>query len=568
MVINNCESSSSCALFASLSRIDSPDEREHNTLLNSLPRSRSAKYDSGSRTRDSCFQGTRKSVLEDIHQWVENSALDVRPIFWLSGLAGIGKSTIAQTEAERTHERGLLGASFFFSRGDAALTNPLMVFPTLAFQLAQFDETFKHSIAAVLEKNPDAGYESLSQQLDKLLIAPLHSSVEDGGPLVKEGSHILIILDALDECETQGAQELLQLLFSRISQLPFIRILITSRPELHIRSVFSQHHNHSKVVLHDIEASVVENDIRLYLESELAEIPKRLGIATSTNWPPSWPSEEDMNALVKKSGKLFVYAATAVRFIANGRICNPRKQLEVILGSRKVQNATPFADLDGLYLQLLLATLPESNPTDVQERFQAVVGSIILLRDPLPLDALARFVEYDDYEVSAELSYLHSVIIPPATSSDVSRIYHPSFRDFLTMPSRCSDARFRIITVPTHERRHTLRCFELMSNTLKQDIAGIGDASLLNVEVEEFERRVENAIVLEVRYACRFWTAHLSFAEHGDSAVAEALKEFSMRSMLWWFEAMSLIGSIPMAAGCILEARRWAVRRILTYSDA
>jgi hypothetical protein len=93
------------------------------------------------------------------------------------------------------------------------------------------------------------------QQLEKLLIAPLHTPVENRRPLVKEGSHILIILDALDECKTWGAR------FSCISQLPFIRVLITSRPEPHVYSVFSQHQNHSKVVPHNIEASVVENDI-------------------------------------------------------------------------------------------------------------------------------------------------------------------------------------------------------------------------------------------------------------------------------------------------------------------
>jgi hypothetical protein len=261
-----------------------------------------------------------------------------------------------------------------------------------------------------------------------------------------------------------------------------------------------------------------------------------------------------------------VYAATSVRFIADEYVCDPQTQLDTILGLQEESEATPFAYLDRLYLELLRATLPESNPKIVLDRFQAVVGSVILLRDPLPLDALARFVKYDDGKVSSVLSHLHSVIIPPSTSINAPRIYHPSFPDFLRDPSRCSDSRFTI-AVPTHERRHALRCFELMSKSLKRDLADIGDPSLLNIEVKEFDRKVHDAIRPEVRYACRYWTEHLSLVDHGDEAVVRALKEFTMKSILWWFEAMSLIGSIPVVAASILKAHRWAVCALLVYRE-
>ena len=71
-----------------------------------------------------------------------------------------------------------------------------------------------------------------------------------------------------------------------------------------------------------------------------------------------------------------------------------------------------------------------------------------------------------------------------------------------------------------------------MSNTLKRDLAGISDPLLLNIEVDDFDQKVEDAMPLEVRYACRYWTAHLLRVEHGDEAVVRALKEFSMRSIL------------------------------------
>ena len=532
---------------------------EYARLLDSLPRAKRAGHDAASlNTRNPCFEGTRKAILEYINSWVENPDPDTPPIFWLNGLAGIGKSTIAQSTANSAHQRGLLGASFFFSRADDDLSNPLMVLPTLAFQLAQFDQTFKGHIGAVLEQKSNLGYLSLSQQLEELIIGPLL-------PLVgTEERVVIIILDALDECKRPGAEELLQLLFSHIRRLPFIRILITSRPDPHIRSVFSKEQNHAKAVLHDVEASVIEHDIFVYLQAELAKIPKRLGKSALS----SWPSDDELRALVKKAGKLFVYAATSVRLIGDDIVDDPENQLRVVLGLEKVpEPVTTFFELDGLYLQILHATLPKQNPTIVQNRFQAVVGSIVLLRDPLPLDALARFVNYDSVgPVRTVLSQLHSVIIPPLENTDVPRIYHPSFPDFLIGQSRCSDPRFTIV-VPEHERRHTLRCFELMSKCLRRDIASIRDPSLLNSEVEEFEQRIQRAIPPELRYACLYWASHLLCVEHGDRDVIGALNDFLMRSLLWWFEAMSLIGGIFNIAGTIKEVQRWVVCALTAFDE-
>jgi hypothetical protein len=52
---------------------------------------------------------------------------------------------------------------------------------------------------------------------------------------------------------------------------------------------------------------------------------------------------------------------------------------------------------------------------------------------------------------------------------------------------------------------------------------------------------------------------------YGDEAVVRALKDFSMRLMLWWFEAMSLLRRIPVAAGLIQAAHRWAVCPFIAY---
>src|SRR6202789_2971602 len=84
--------------------------------------------------RDGCLKGTRKEVLLQIEEWLVNE--QDRQIFWLNGLAGTGKSTIAQTFAEISFADGKLGAGFFCSRESGGRSDLKAIFLTIAFQLA------------------------------------------------------------------------------------------------------------------------------------------------------------------------------------------------------------------------------------------------------------------------------------------------------------------------------------------------------------------------------------------------------------------------------------------------
>jgi hypothetical protein len=84
--------------------------------------------------REGCLRGTRGGVLLQLKHWLEDK--QGQHMFWLNGLAGTGKSTIAQTFAEIAFAEGRLGASFFCSRDVEERSNIQRIFPTLALQLA------------------------------------------------------------------------------------------------------------------------------------------------------------------------------------------------------------------------------------------------------------------------------------------------------------------------------------------------------------------------------------------------------------------------------------------------
>ena len=177
--------------------------------------------------RRGCLGGTRKDVLGEIERWLV-SEQDQR-VFWLNGLAGTGKSTIAQTFAETTFADGKLGASFFCSRDFVDRSNLQMIFTTLAFQLTYRYPTFREELLQVLKAIPNVGRESLCSQMEKLIVGPL------------KAIHIptLIIIDALDECkDEEPASAILSVLSRYIDEIPDVKFFITGRPEPFIYSGF------------------------------------------------------------------------------------------------------------------------------------------------------------------------------------------------------------------------------------------------------------------------------------------------------------------------------------------
>ena len=155
--------------------------------LDKLPCSTGAGYISEPHKK--CLDGTRKEVLEDIEAW-EVDEVDWF-VYWLRGPAGCGKSTIAQTIAERSAKKGRLGASFFCSRDIPDRRNLKLIFPTLARDLANRFPRFKTALANIIHSDSDLQNHGLTFQLEKFLAQPLKET----------GLSCTIVVDALDECE-------------------------------------------------------------------------------------------------------------------------------------------------------------------------------------------------------------------------------------------------------------------------------------------------------------------------------------------------------------------------------
>ncbi|KAI9868485.1 MAG: hypothetical protein M1813_005929 [Trichoglossum hirsutum] len=499
--------------------------------LAKLPIAKGASFDSHTEEHNArCLPNTRTELLHHIRKWAKDK--DGKPIFWLSGMAGTGKSTIARTIAQSFAYQGQLGASFFFKKGEGERSNATRFFTTIATDLMAHVPGLIPGIRKALDADPRISERVLKDQFEKLILHPL-SEIQQA-PL--QALACIVVIDALDECEREeDIRVILQLLAQTKDIKPvLLRILVTSRPELPIRLGFKQMSDgmYQDLILHEVPKRTIEHDIHLFLEHELREIQE------SRSLSPNWPRRDQIQALVELAVPLFIFAATACRYIADRRD-NPTKRLKAVL---QYQSATHISKLDRMYLPILSQLLDDENEAEADKQrrtseFQDIVGSIVVLESPLSISSLAHFFQISKEDIRCRLDSLHSVLSIPNNEDLPIRLLHLSFRDFLVDPQKKGKSLFWVDEGKTHERL-AIKCLELLSSLegLRQNMCKLPNPGTL-----KSEQKIAICLSPELQYACRYWVHHLEQSDHHIHD-GDLIHIFLQKYFLYWLEAMSLIG--------------------------
>ena len=486
---------------------------------------RNAGYQAGH--HDKCLPGTRESVLQDIMFWAR-SPWD-QNVFWLNGLAGTGKSTIAQSFSDMISNKGFLGASFFCSRDYLNRRELKNIFPTLAYQLACHYPHFRSHVINIIKKDPTLAHTSLISQLENLLVTPLSEAKVS----------CVIVIDALDECiDNQPASAILSVLGRFAKQLPLVKFFITGRPEPRIRSGFRLpllEPITQVFLLHGVELSSVDNDIQLYLTQTLTAIAKQ---RSNLELPDIWPCENEIKALAKKSSGLFIFASTLARFIGSEHH-EPNERLQLVLSEESGTMYEGQAGIDSLYSQVLLHAFSDVHELKVFDNMRRVLGAIILAFNPLSRRELSTILGAPAALISTTLRHLHSVILIPADEFKEIRVFHKSFPDFLQDKKRCLDPRF-YINPETYHSHMVLGCLELVKE-LKINPCSLPSYTM-NQDIPNLVQLVENRLGGAVRYACRYWARHLELSPRSGDHVHHVTVSVTemLRCAPPWIEVMSL----------------------------
>jgi len=358
----------------------------------------------------------------------------------MHGPAGVGKSAIAISCAEKTAEEGRLGASFFFSRTQH-VDDPRQFFTTIAHQLVQKVDEYRRVLSSKIQHDQDLHSKGLDVQFRELIIAPfLELTGRNVG--IRERT---VFIDGLDECNGDSAQsKIIELVTKSVIQhgnkIPLLWAFF-SRPESHIHDAFSPYldsHLVSKVELPVSESD--DGDIRYYFRDKLHPLASA-GIV--------WPSEDTLDVLVAMVAGLWIYAATLVKFIMNRHAISPQRQLNDVLAFHEQQirpntKSNVMGELDAFYRMIMDRIPPENHLPIVQQ--------LLLIHHTLPwapLHTLANILDFTLEELKHVLSKLHSVLtfIPEDRrfwrerfpGSALISFYHASFMEFLLDKRRSGD---------------------------------------------------------------------------------------------------------------------------------
>lgn len=496
--------------------------------LAKLPIASGASFNSHAEEHNAhCLPETRAELLQRIEDWAASTS--DRPVFWLSGMAGTGKSTIARTLAQSFASRGELGASFFFKKGDSHRGKAARFFTTIAADLLRAEPALEPAVRKALRAEPDISERPLAEQFEKLIMQPLLSMRRDQW----RSSARVVVVDALDECqEEQSASVILKSLAQtgRLGSKP-LRIFVTSRPDFHIRLGFKEMPDgtHQDFLLHQIPRPIIDRDIRLFINHELGVIRKQRGLESP------WPTAEETSVLVQLATPLFIFAATMCRYIGT-KGANPNVKLNRIILSGK----STLDQVDQLYFTVLDDLFQEQDREDRAEwldDFRAVVGTIVLLMRPLSIHSLSRLLGRRVSYVRLQLDALNSVLQVPDDGDMPVQVLHLSFREFLTDPEKKGQSPFWIEERKIHQQLAS-DCLRLMESSLRRDICGLKEPAARTDEVSS--EALAAHVPPQLQYACRYWVDHLDqgrrqAADDGDE------HQFLKKHLLHWLEAMILM---------------------------
>jgi hypothetical protein len=549
-----------------LQGIQAHNQDSANDPLDLLPSADQAAFNASEKQHDPlCLADTRVEVLAEIRAWIYD-VRDERCIFWLRGMAGTGKSTIARTIARELHDGGHLGASFFFSRGGGDVGHAGLFVTTIARQLAtskhltvDSKQTLRANISKAVSDCPDIVRKARQDQWKILVMEPISrlgsrvrvlESIERMIRFAPPSRVLVIVLDALDECEAENDIKSILQLLAQARSLPTarLRVLVTSRPEtpVYLGLYAVPTIVYRQLVLDDLSESTVNQDIRALFISNFDAFRISHGAL-----PSDWPGDDKVDILVQQANALFNYAATVCRFISQDVRSSKERLLTVLRQDSAFQKS--LSAIDDIYIKILQQNIPEDCDEDIKTKlyqlFDDVVKPVVVLSEPLSVSSLACLVQADKEDVIGALKDLRSILYLPANQGSTIRLLHPTFREFLLDQRRCTNPRLATDETRVHYNLFK-HCLRVMSNELKHYMCGIRHPAFESTQLDK--QTLDEHIPLHLQYACRHWVAHLLHSDRVIDGEAVVIS-FLIKNLLFWLEALCWMGRVTEAMQMITE---------------
>src|SRR5258706_9995741 len=484
------------------------------------------------------MEDTRKSRLKEIVDWVANVS-EVKDLpqsitYWIYGLPGIGKSSLAHSICANLHDQKQLAGAFFCQRDDPNLSEPRNILPTLISKLAGVFPPFRSMVANRLRNDPNLTPESMKESLFLDFFQNLPHSP----------SHFLVfVIDAFDECGNHRSRPaLLRLLTSAAARVSWLKIIITSRPEVDIQHFFDRL-TQSSYLRYDLATDQEANhDLRTFAQSKFNLIAQQWYL------PAHWPEESLLNRLLSRANGLFIFIKTLVLALEDCE--NPTEFLK----ATSEEAGAGLKSLYGLYSHILNSHKGHNNA-----EFRKVIGVLLTVAPYRALcdETIAELAGVEPNLVKKWVDDLSSLLYRDEGTNGGIRVRHLSISDFLVSDDCPCDYR---INPRDANAQLGIACLKTMVLQLCFNVCGLEDSRLANAEIEDLPSRITRNISDCLQYSSLYWSDHLCFTpDNHDRQVLDGLKEFFEGLYpLFWIEVLSILGMVPIGAPSIQKVISWA----------
>ena len=509
--------------------------------------------------REVCTDGTRVKILEDITRWVNDRSLDSPRVFWLTGQAGSGKTTIAYTIAKRFEDSGnanqhtVLGGNFLCSRQFQETQAQTRIIPTIAYQLAHKCDSYASALHVA--DNFDTVNHDVSSQISGLLVGPWQQSEATRHP---ELPPYLIVIDALDEIKGDGGSAFLRNLLRAISEydLRGFKFLVTSRPNPKVATLCESFASEAVCRLQDVPIEEAKLDIETYLKTELPELA----------------SSPEFAELEHRAGGLFIYAATAVKYLTPRDSITVGEQTWMLSDFlSKSYEPTSSSDatflIDELYRQIMCDAFSNLNRKVLARRLRTLYTFLCTAERTSTSVVAALVLDGDDETARAVLRDLHAVLY---TQDDQVFWYHASFPEFIFNDARsnfCIDNKNFTFSCnePTHHSLLGESCFCIMKSEkfgLRFNMGNIASSFLFDSDnAVELSEQINQNITAVLRYSSHYWTYHLPSPQliNTDNLCC-CISEFLQIRVLFWIEVMNLLRLSNQCTPMLQSVHQWVLK--------
>lgn len=514
-------------------KISSSDERILLEILKPVPGA------SSDHTHTPCLSGTRTIVIKNICDWALDTSLN--KMFWLNGLPGVGKSSIACSVLKelRTLDNST-AESFFCQRGNMLYNNAKVVIQTLIYNLACDVPAFRDCLLLKLRDARGQNYleyTHYSEELRDIVCSSLKETASQGAAVM--------LVDALDEClDDREQKNLLRELLLLTKQCGWLKVILTSRPYQHIEKFFTS----QKQSIHSLSISynMTPGDELNAFEDLLKYTEHCIDLLVQEN-DFTHPGKDKIMQLAEKAKGLFQWVTVAVKYLSDA--LDQDKALVVLLDQSSDTNA--MKGLYQLYQVILNECLDLENVENVKI-CSAILGGLIVLKVPLPPADISKLIpECSEGAIVMLCSKLHSVIGQLGDGS--ISIAHQSFADYLiSAPDHNLVPSGLHFDLPRTNYNVACQCLNIMLYGLKFNICGLETSLKFNKDIPDLKEKLCRCVPKHLLYSCINWIDHYENLQNSCwqdySTMCEKIQELVVTgTVLFWIEILSLAGQMKIA---------------------